>query len=145
MLRSIFVCLALLALAVPASAQVAIPDKVVQPKLTQTGWHLDSVQLLFDGTNVVGLGTPQRVVAFFQGYQKVAGVKTALPGVGKTVTISDTTTVKRIMKARVGAYTIREVIREAVFRQAKTQIGVTDSSITSDIGSFIVIPPDATL
>ena len=148
MFRFIFVCLALLAIVVGVvvvSAQVAIPNKVVQPKLTQTGWHLDSVTLYFDGSNIVGLGTPQKVVAFFQGYQKIAGVKTAIPNLGLKVSITDSIAVKRIMKARVGVNTIREVIREAVFRQAKVATGVTDSSISVDLGQFITIPPDSSL
>lgn len=145
MFRSLLVAVLVLACALPVLSQVSVPDKVIQQKLTQTGWHLDYVQILFDGTSVVGLGTPQKVVAYFQGYQKVSGVKTAIPGLGLTVTISDSTAVKRILKAKVSSYTIREMVRDAVFRQAKLQVGVSDSSITAEWGNIVTVPPDSLL
>ena len=82
-MKNLIVFFLIISLSLPciAIAQVAIPEKVVFAQVKQNGWHLDSVQILFDGTGVVGLGTRPNVKAFFQATYKSGGTTQVVLGV----------------------------------------------------------------
>lgn len=121
-------------------AQLIINDRTVVPQVKQNGWHLDSVQIIFDGTGVVGLGSKASVRAFFQGtYTDVNGVVSAVP-VGTTVVLEDSAAVAKVLKASVSVYSVREVLRDAVWRQAAPKLGVDDSTLTANWGVIVTVP-----
>ena len=103
-----------------SSAQIAIPEKAPASD-PQNGWWLDSVSILFDGTDVSGLGTRPRVTAFFQAtHTDSAGSIFAVPGVGVTLEVSDSVSVWRIgsLEVRDGT-TILDVLTNMAWSEGQ--------------------------
>ena len=126
---------------VSAVAQVRIPEKTVSLATKQNGWHLDSVQILFDGSGVINLNTRPIVRAFFQGtHTDVSGKVYCVPGTGMSVTLEDSAAVAKVLQATVSLYSVREILRDGIWRQVAPRVGVTDSALTATWGIIVTVP-----